>query len=459
MDTILLIDDDQGIRAMLKDYLETAGFEVILAKRGDEGLRKFIQFNPPIVILDQRLPDVNGIELLKKMKHNEPNAQIIIITGYGEIEKAVKAIQYGALNYLTKPIDLQALKMMINGAQQTTLLKKERTYYRNMMKVKANGDIINFYADSDIMKGVLKMCRYVASKDTTVLIQGETGTGKGILAKYIHQISDRSEAPFIEVNCAAIPENLLESELFGYEPGAFTDARYRKDGLIELANTGTLFLDEIGNMPMTIQGKVLKVIEDKVFRKLGGNKEIKTDIRIIAATNIDLYNAVTEKKFRKDLYYRISTFPIELPPLRERKSDLILIAESFLREIKMKIQKDITGFQKEVLDYMKDYTWPGNIRELKNAIERAAIISETEQLCLKDFTQMPFSSADQDADSTLPYKEAMTRFVESRIKDALRQTNGNQSKAAKILEISRDAFIRRMRKFHINSKCYKIDIN
>ena len=449
MNTILVIDDYPEIRDLLKEFFEQEGFVIELAARADEGWKKFVETNPVVVILDQMLPDAKGIELLQKMKEYNPQINVIIITAYGKIKDAVRAMELGAMNYLTKPVNLQELKILVRQAMRLSTIIKERDHHRKKLQVRVKGRWTPMLFHSQIIKDLFKLCQKVADTNTTILLQGESGVGKGLFAHYIHQISDRANAPFIDVDCSAIPETLLESELFGYEPGAFTDAKKRKEGLIELAHRGTLFLDEINDLSVKLQGKLLKVIEEKSFRKLGGKKEISVDVRVIVATNIDLKEAVKRGEFRDDLYFRISTFTIELPPLRQRRDDIVPFAKHFLAEISNELHNGVKLIEPEALNALVKYEWPGNIRELRNTIEKAVIISKNQKITIDDLG-IEFSQPGALREhKTLFYKEAKRQFESEIIDNALRKANGNQSRAARILGISRNALIRRMQKYNI----------
>ena len=450
MNTILIIDDDEMIRDLLKNFFEEAGFVVELAARADQGWERFLETNPFVVIVDQILPDEHGTELLKRMKKYDPHVHVIIITGYGEIKDAVRAMESGAMHYLTKPISLPELKVYVDQAVHFSRIIKERDHHRKKLQVQVKGRWTPLLFNSQIMKEIFERCQEVANTKTTILLQGESGVGKGLFAHYIHQISDRANSPFIDVDCSAIPETLLESELFGYEPGAFTDAKRRKEGLAELANTGTLFLDEISGLPLTLQGKLLKVIEEKSFRKLGGTKETSIDVRIIVASNINLKESVERKNFREDLYYRISSFQIEIPPLRERQEDMIPLAKHFLAELSKELHKPVKDIEPAALDTMTKYDWPGNVRELRNTIEKAIIIAKNKTITVNDMG-IDFLRYDVTKErKTIFYKEARRQFEQEILINALKQANGNQCQAARILGISRNALIRRIQKYHID---------
>lgn len=448
--SILIVDDDESVRTLLSTLFDEDGYDVYTAVNAEMAWKVFMQENPSIVLLDQRLPDGKGIDLLKKMKEYDNEVNVIIITGYGEIKEAVKAMEIGALNYLLKPLDIQELRIIINRIKEHLTIKMERDHYRSRLRVLCRGKYTPILYKSKRMEEVLDKCVKVAKTNSTVLLDGESGTGKGLLALYIHQISDRSEGPFVDIDCTTIPENLLESELFGYEPGAFTDARKRKEGLIELADKGTLFLDEISSLPLLLQGKLLKVIESKCFRKLGGKKEIAVDVRIIVATNKNLEDMVNNNTFRKDLYFRISTFPVTLPPLRERKEDIIPLAEHFCNEISKEYHKNIQGMEPEVFELLNNYDWPGNVRELRNTIEKAIIVAKGILITPDDISLKVLQSRKSEQTVPLNYEEAIRQTECALLKKAFTLSKGNQTKAAEVLGISRNFLIRLIKKHNIN---------
>ncbi|MCX7995751.1 MAG: sigma-54 dependent transcriptional regulator [candidate division WOR-3 bacterium] len=447
---ILIVDDDESVRSFLTALFEEENYPVLCAPNGELAWKIFTENAPLIVILDQRLPDMKGIDLLKKMKDYDPDTNVVIITAYGEIKDAVKAMEYGAVNYLLKPFDAQELRIIIKQIQQNLAIKKERDLYRNKLQVLSRGRLTPLIYKSKRMEEILEQVKEVARTNSTILLEGESGTGKGLFALYIHQISNRNDGPFVDIDCTTIPENLLESELFGYEPGAFTDARKRKEGLIELAHRGTLFLDEISSMPILLQGKLLKVIEERRFRKLGGKKEINVDVRIIVATNTNLEELVNKGIFRKDLFFRINTFPIRLPPLRERKEDIPLLAEHFAKEIAKEYHKSIEGITGEAMEILKNYEWPGNIRELRNTIEKAIIIARSNYIRPEDIGLGKYESVKIEKPISLNYNEAIQRLEIDLVKKALSQTHGNQTRAAELLGVSRNFLIRMMKKYRIN---------
>jgi DNA-binding NtrC family response regulator len=449
---ILVIDDEKFITSSILQYLGKEGYEVMNADSGEQGIEVFKAEVPDIVLLDIHLPGIDGIKTLETLKNLNKDVIAIMITAYGDIETAVSAIKLGAYDFMEKPFELDKLSISIKKALETVNLKKEVHYLREEQYEKYSFDKI--VGDSAVHKNVMTLAKKIAESDANVnLIYGESGTGKSILARAIHYHSGRANKPFVEVTCTAIPETLIESELFGYEKGAFTDAKTSKKGLFEMADGGTVYLDEIGDMKPSTQAKFLKVIEEKIFRRLGSLKDLKVDVRIIATTNRDLKEEVKNKNFREDLYYRLNVIPIEIPPLRKRSEDIIPIATYYLNSLRKEFKKNITGISKETEHLLTSYTWPGNIRELKNVIERVFIL-EKEGIILPEhlppeLNRMQPVSVDEDAfQFNLPQLGISIEEVEKNfIVQALKITNGNQTKAAKLLNLSRDALRYRLQKF------------
>ncbi len=453
---ILVIDDEKFITTSIRQYLEKDGYEVYTAESGEKGFEIFKAEVPDIVLLDIQLPGIDGIETLESMKHVSKDVIVIIITAYGDIETAVSAIKLGAYDFVEKPFELDKLSITIKKALETIDLKREVRYLREEQYDKYSLDEI--IAQSNPMKEVMSIAKKIAESDAnTILIQGESGTGKSHLARAVHYHSSRAVKPFVEVTCTAIPETLIESELFGHEKGAFTDAKTAKKGLFELADGGTIYLDEIGDMKPSTQAKFLKVIEDKIFRKIGSLKDIKVDTRIIATTNKELKKEVKNKNFREDLYYRLNIVPIIMPPLRNRPDDIIPIAMHFLKKLRKEFRKNITGISDEAEKLLLKYNWPGNVRELKNAIERVFIL-EKDGVILPE--HLPFEvSIKHDEDKKIDKTKDSPQFIlpqeglpideveKSLITQAIQSTSGNQTKAAKLLGLSRDALRYRMQKF------------
>ncbi len=452
---ILIIDDEKLIRWSLIQKLSEWNLETLEAETCELGKQILERESPDLVILDVNLPDKKGTDFLEEIKGQWPELPVILITAYGSIDDAVTAMRRGAYDFITKPIDNLKLQNSVNNALETASLKKEVAYYKE--KEQKRFDPSSIIAESETMKKILEITRIVAQSEATiVLLQGESGTGKDLLAQAIHNFSRRKTAPYQAINCSAIPENLLESELFGYEKGAFTDAKQQKKGLVELAHKGTLLLDEISTMSLPLQAKLLRFLETQSFKRVGGLKDIEVDIRVVAATNQDLESATSADKFRHDLFYRLNVCPIYIPPLRERKTDILPLANYFVRKENIRFRKNIQGLDKEAQKLFQDYDWPGNVRELKNAVERAMIFEEGPHITAK---HLPFH-ADRRPSSypVKPKKQAIgtTMTLADAEKDllikALIKTHGNKSKAAKTLGITRDAMRYKIKKWNITSK-------
>ena len=448
---VLVVDDEHLIRWSLEQSLKKQGYLVQTVGSGEEALDYVRKNQPDLVLLDIQLPGIDGIETLERIKEIDSDNSVIMITALGVLETAVKAMQLGAFDYINKPFNLDELSVVLRKALETQALKKEVEHLRTEKKrTQGSSKII---AESGHMESVLNMVSKIAQSDAaTVLVQGESGTGKELVARALHYDSSRSEQPFMAINCAAVPENLLESELMGHEKGAFTDAKSQKKGLFEMANGGTVFLDEIGDMPMGTQAKLLRVLEERSFRRIGGTKDIHVDIRIVAATNKELLKAIEDGGFRKDLYYRIQVIPIYLPPLRERPDDILPLAHYFVQHFNAEFGKSVKGFSRTAEKYLLDYDWPGNIRELRNVIERAIILESSDTLKLE---LLPREMLSQPTGSTagsfqLPPEGIDIEVVEKQlIQQALVLSNGNQSQAARKLHLGIDAFRYRMKKFDL----------
>lgn len=452
---VLIIDDEELIRSSIKQHLEKDGHDVFTASTGEEGVSMYRIELPDIILLDLQMPGISGIETLKLIKEINKDAVIIIISAHGDIETAVSAIKLGAYEFVEKPFDLSMISILVKNALETLHLKKEVTFLRGERHDRYN--LKSVVGESNAIKNVLMLAEKIAESDAnTVLIQGESGTGKTLIARVIHHQSSRAEKPFVEVTCTALPETLVESELFGYEKGSFTDAKSSKKGLFELADGGTIYLDEIGDMKLSTQSKFLKVIEEKTFKRIGGLKDTTVDVRIIATTNRDLKEEVKKGNFREDLYYRLNIIPIKIPPLRDRPEDIIPIAMFFLDNLRKETRKDIIGISKEAKELVLEYAWPGNIRELKNVIERIFIL-EREGLILPEHLPMEVkrdtekgftAKISDDFQFNLPKDGVSIEEVEKNfIIQALKSTGNNQTKAAKLLNLTRDALRYRMQKF------------
>jgi DNA-binding NtrC family response regulator len=422
----------------------------VTAASGEDALKLVRDEQPDLVLLDIQLPGINGLEVLEKIKEIDEEIVVVMVTAHGGLETAVNAMRMGAYDYINKPFNLDEMAIVIKKALETSDLRREVAQLRSEHKKFGPPKIIGA---SKHMKNVLEIMGKVAkSEASTVLIQGESGTGKELVAKWVHYESSRADKPFIAINCAAVPSTLLESELFGHEKGAFTDAKATKKGLFEVADGGTIFLDEIGDMEMGMQAKLLRFLEDRTFRRIGGAKVISVDVRIVSATNKDLLKAIDEKVFRNDLYYRLQVIPIFLPPLRERKDDILTLANYFIENFNKEFHKHVQGISSMAEKLLQEYHWPGNIRELKNVIERAIILGNDNTLLLE---HLPLEIVAQASSVNNP----MTIFklppqgvdIEEVEKELIRQaldiTDSNQSRAAKMLNLGIDAFRYRMKKF------------
>jgi DNA-binding NtrC family response regulator len=382
---VLVVDDQSAMRLTLTALLKQAGHTLMQAGTGDEALAKISENDFDVVITDLKLDKVTGLEVLQAAKVNNPQTEVIVLTGFGSIESAVAAMKAGAIDYLTKPFDTEELLLAVQRAMERQRLRSEVQRLRSAVEEKEQFKPGSIVSASSAMSEVLEMVKRVAPTDATVLIQGESGTGKELIARAIHQNSPRHDQQFIPINCGALPENLLESELFGHVKGAFTGAHQNKKGLFEEADGGTLFLDEIGETTPPTQVKLLRVLQDMEVRRVGGNTPVKVDVRLVAATNQKLLERIEEGAFREDLYYRLQVILIGLPPLRDRPEEIIPIAEHYLGVYSQKFNKQVNGFTAEAKHALLDYSWPGNIRELINAIERAVILARTAEIGPEDF--------------------------------------------------------------------------
>jgi DNA-binding NtrC family response regulator len=454
---ILVADDEKLIRWSLQKNLSRAGYEVLEAEDGIRALEVIEENGADLVLLDIRMPGKDGIEVLQHVVERHPEVPVILMTAHSSVEGAVEAMKRGAFNYLVKPFKQDEMLVVARKALETTRLRRELEFVRQSQKRKYGTE--NLVGKSQKMLEVCELIRKVArSSATTVLVQGESGTGKDLVAKAIHFSSDRSTNPFMNITCSALPETLLESELMGYEKGAFTDAREMKRGLLEVADEGTVFLDEIGDMGIGLQAKMLRFLEEKVIRRVGGSKDIRVDVRIVAATNRDLDQAVRDGKFREDLYYRLKVIPVEMPPLRERPEDIPLLVTHFVQLFNAEFRKNTHGFTPEALKCCEQYDWPGNVRELRNVVERAMILENKELLGPEDLPPAIRAEAAKEAAEGVPDASSAAGFAlpdeecglremeEQMVRRALEKTNGNQSRAAQLLGISRDSMRYKMRK-------------
>lgn len=449
---ILIIEDEEYIRENLSEILELHGHKVVAAPNGESGLEIARKSEFDVVLTDLKLPGINGIEVIRSVKAISPDTACIILTGYATVETAVEAMRVGAFTYLKKPFGKDELLVTLEKAKEIRRLKVENNKLKNEIKKNCTAAILGSSIEIEKVRDTINK---VADTDSTVLILGESGTGKELVARALHYGSARSSKPFIPINCGAIPEDLLESELFGHEKGAFTGAIATKIGRFEAANEGTVFLDEIGDMSPGLQVKILRVLQEKEFERVGGRNSIKVDVRVVAATNQDLEQAVEEKKFRKDLYYRLNVIPIFLPPLRDRKEDIPLLLEHFIEKICGRKKKSIKGASPEALKMFEAYDWPGNIRELENFVERLVVLKEDgSHITARDLPEKirkskadtAVSRAMEFPDEGIDFNAAVDNFERELIVTALNRVNGVKKKAAEYLGLNRTTLIEKMKR-------------
>ncbi len=445
---ILIVEDEPFQREMLRDHLLREGHRVREAEDGDEALELLKGNAFDLLLLDYRMAGMNGIEVLKEARRLCPDVEAILITAYGAIETAVEAMKAGAADYLTKPIDLDELSLLIERIGKHRTLVRENDLLRQELGARGvSTDSIRF--KSQKMAELVHLAGRIASSQATVLIQGETGTGKELMARLVHQLSPRANRPLVVVNCAAIPETLLESELFGHEKGAFTGAVQRRIGRFEQADGGTLFLDEIGELTLPVQVKLLRFLQEREFQRVGGERTLKADVRIISATHQDLESGVKQGLFREDLFYRIHVVTLKIPPLRERREDIPALLELFIEKYSRENQKTIEGVSREARDQLMRYDYPGNVRELENIIERAVVISQDPLISTRD---LPFQDClgmenSGEADQSGSLQEAMEDLERRMIREALEQAESNQSQAARLLGLSERMLRYKLKKY------------
>jgi two-component system, NtrC family, response regulator AtoC len=455
--SILIVDDEALTLRTIGRALDGEGFEVLLASTGEEALKTISEQQPDLALVDVVLPGIDGIEVLRQAKKTAPGTIIIMMSAYHLVERAVEAMKLGAYDYLIKPFHIADMVNVIRRA--TEMLAFRVRVHDTVQREKGRYDFGRVVTRSPAMREVLEMARSASESDrTTVLVQGESGTGKEVLAKAIHYNSPRAQAPMISLNCAALPDTLLESELFGYEPGAFTDARRRKEGLFEKASSGTLFLDEIGNTSFSLQAKLLRVLEEGSIMRLGGTRAIPVNVRIIAATNKLLKEAVTAGEFREDLYYRLNVLPLFIPPLRERREDILPLALDIMQQFNRDLKKSFVGFTPAAAELLQNYPWPGNIRELRNVIERMMILSRETEIGeddlpeeIRDHHEEPEATAvlsQYDVSPTGDQFVTLRELEERYIQNVLSVTGQNKTHAARILGIHPTSLLRRLKKNH-----------
>ena len=474
--TVLIVDDERTLARAIKAFLTESGYEAEVAGDAEQALRLLETMRPDVVFCDVRLPGMNGIELLRRIREFDAAIPVIIMTAHGTIEGAVEAVKLGAFDYLKKPVDLEELRLLADRARENSQLRQELSYYRRRDAARGT-PLAGVVGDSPAIRAVLDQAREIATLDQTppVLITGETGTGKGLVARTIHGASPRVGKPFIEVNCTALPATLMEAELFGHERGAFTDAKESRMGLFEAAEGGFLFLDEVGDVELSLQGKLLKAVEDRTVRRVGGIRDRRVDVRILAATNRDLERDVHREQFRRDLYFRLAVIILHLPPLRERGGDILLLAQHYLDRFNTKYGKQVRQIETGARELLLEYPWPGNVRELSHVIERAVLWSRGTTLDAEHLSLMaplppadggerpapapasasaaPASTAPPASNGELGTLPAPGMDLESweraMIEQALRECDGNQTRAAQRLGISRDTLRYRLKKYGI----------
>ena len=443
---ILIVEDKDSLRTMLRHALERQGHAVIEARDQAEAMRMLQQAQPALVLSDLRLPEGDGFGVLRASKEIDPDVPVIVMTAYGSIEDAVTAMKEGALDFLAKPVDPDHLLLLVSRALEQRRLVTENLLMKEELAVRRGAP--QLVGDDASLRKVFASLQRAASTDTTVLIEGESGTGKELFARSLHALSSRADAPFVAINCAAIPETLLETELFGHEKGAFTGAVSRKPGKFEMAHRGTLFLDEIGDLPLALQAKILRALEERRFERVGGTALVTVDVRLVAATNRGLRAAVAARRFREDLFFRLSVFPITVPPLRDRGNDIPLLARYFVDRFCRDLKKKAIGLSPAALDALQAYRWPGNVRELQNCIERAVILADGDSILPRHLNLTfvdtpaaqeppnPWAHLDLSGTLTDVTKRAVAEVERLKIRNVMREVDGNRGRAAEMLQIS-----------------------
>ena len=453
METMLIVDDDEDFRFNLSAILRDAEYEVRTASNGRQALKEVARCAPSVTLLDFKLPDMDGMKVLEAIRKIDQSLLTIMITAHGDVKGAVRAMKMGAFDYVAKPFDDEELILIIKRALESRNLSQEVKRLRRRLGEGQGAD--DFMGTSPRIQQILKQIDTIALTNLTVIIQGASGTGKELIARRIHHLSQRRDQPFVAVDCGALPETLMESEFFGYEKGAFTGADGRKEGRFEQANGGTLFLDEITNLSDAIQAKLLRVVQERKLRHLGGQKEISIDVRILVASNILLSERVCQGRFRNDLYHRLNEFQMEVPRLAERKEDIPIFAKYFLKEANSEFLKDVKGFSPEAMRCILNYDWPGNVRELKNAIRRGALLAESETIELDHLSlnpSLPTRAALEDAKlpgNRASFEEMTRHFQKDVIKEALKKAEGKKMKAAELLGLNKKTLYRKIQSLNI----------
>lgn len=449
MSTVLIVEDEDKLRRVIELQLKAAGHEVLLAATAEIGLRLAEQAD--LILTDLRLPGMDGLALLAQLRRQNLTTPVIVMTAFGTVEAAVEAMKSGASDFLLKPFSLDHLMTVVGKALEIRALRDENRQLKEELGVRYELD--NIIGRSPSMREIFSTVMRVAPTRATVLLAGESGVGKDMIARAIHHHSPRAGRPFVKINCTALPENLMESELFGYEKGAFTGANVSKPGKFEQADTGTVFLDEIGDVPLPVQVKLLRILQEREFERLGSNKTRHIDVRVLAATNVDLRAALEEGTFREDLYYRLNVLPIDIPPLRERKEDIPFLAEHFVRKLAKDIGSPVQSISEGAIQRLSQYYWPGNVRELENVIERSMVLASGNTLEADDIRLDVEAKARPASagDSFLPEGTTLEQHEQSIIREALKRANGNKSQAARLLGLTRNALRYRLSQMGLES--------
>jgi two-component system response regulator AtoC len=451
MRRVLVVDDEENIRLVLRTLLKKHGYEVEVAEEGEGALTALESFDPDVILTDVRMPKMGGLDLLAALRAKQHPATVIVMSAYGNVDLAIEAMKAGAYDYVSKPFKPDEVVLALRKAEERETLRRENRALRE--HIQKENQFESILAKSRTMLDIFRTISKIADFKTTVLITGESGTGKELVARAIHARSSRKGASFVAVNCGAIPENLLESELFGHKKGAFTDATSDRRGLFEEASGGALFLDEIGELPLSLQVKLLRVLQEDTIRRLGDTKDIKVDVRIITATHRDLAADVKAGRFREDLYYRINVLPIAIPPLRSRREDVNLLIDHFITRNNARLGTSIRGVSTEARKDLLEYTWPGNVRELENTIERAMVLAETEVLQATDLPERLRDALDPVqvhlATGELSIKRTTAVIEQILIRRALQKTKGNRTRAAQLLEISHRALLYKIKDYKV----------
>jgi DNA-binding NtrC family response regulator len=453
---VLLVEDKDSLRAMLRHALEAQGHTVVEARDEPEAVQQLRQARPAVVLTDLKLPTGDGFGVLRAAKELDSELQVVVMTAYGSIQDAVTAMREGAMDFLAKPVDPDHLLLMVERAiAQRRMLTDYFVLKQELAERRGAPRIIGEDAH---LRQVSQQLHRAAATDATVLLEGESGTGKELFARALHALSPRAEGPFVAINCAAIPDTLLETELFGHEKGAFTGAAARKPGRFELAHRGTLFLDEIGELPLPLQAKILRALEEKRFERVGGTQSLHVDVRIVAATNRNLKQRVAERQFREDLFFRLSVFPIQIPPLRERSEDVVILARHFVDKFSREVNKKVLTLSSAAIDELRAYTWPGNVRELQNCIERAVILCDADTIQPRhlnlSFRQpvaptaiSPWDQIDLSGTLTDVVKRATTELERRKIEQTIREAAGNKMRAADLLQVNYKTLLQKMKDY------------